>query len=164
MEMIVGESSWKDDVKRKRIEGWMDDQLRKFGRRPQHGVKKQFQAVMGHRMTSSEWSSLVQAKIKTLIIVGTSDELVRPSNSHYIGEKLGIKPSVIDGAGHAVMLDCPEILHALLIAHLKDDEEKEEVEKEVEKVEEEEAGKDVGKEDSEAVEDKEAGKGENTNS
>ncbi|KAJ3108632.1 hypothetical protein HDU97_000488 [Phlyctochytrium planicorne] len=83
------------------------------------GAIGQLMAVMTHYVSSSRLSQLASLKIPTQVITGTWDNLIHPTNSDYIAQKLGVKVKVFDGAGHALPSEMPDEFNVTLKAFVE---------------------------------------------
>jgi len=84
------------------------------------GVIGQMGAVSTHYVSIDNLKKLQQSGIPIVIMTGTDDNLVKPSNSHSLKEYL--KPAeflVFEGAGHAVNVECFDEFNACILRNMK---------------------------------------------
>ncbi|RKP24093.1 Alpha/Beta hydrolase protein [Syncephalis pseudoplumigaleata] len=86
---------------------------------PLNGVLGQLSAVMRHHVGRERLQKIRETGIPILVCTGTEDNLVRPSNSHFMAEVLGARLVVFDGCGHLISLQEPERYNQLLVEHFQ---------------------------------------------
>ncbi|KAJ3412765.1 hypothetical protein HDV05_000286 [Chytridiales sp. JEL 0842] len=74
----------------------------------------QLGAVMTHYVSADRLKKIVKARIPVLVVTGTVDNLVSPSNSYYLAKILNAKFKVFEGCGHVVGEEVPEEYNTLL--------------------------------------------------
>ena len=142
--LICGEATTRDEGKRLNTLKRLINDVNTYGERKGEGIYQQMAAGICHSLTSSDWEALVDSQIRTLILVGDQDAVIRPSNSHYIASKLGVEAVVFEGGGHTLLFEMPDTLNSLLVSHF--DQHEEEAEKGREE-EEEEGEREEGEEE-----------------
>jgi len=84
------------------------------------GLVGQFVAIIGHYISNDRLTKLRDSKIPILIITGTKDKLVKPSNSFLLSRALQPeKFLVLQGAGHMIHREEHEIVNKILHEHFK---------------------------------------------
>lgn len=90
----------------------------KYGYAPFESFKNQVAAVFTHKVEKPRLELLKRAKVPTLVITGTHDNLIRSSNSIEIAQTLDVKPVILQDYGHHLCWECPEELNRLIQQHL----------------------------------------------
>jgi 3-oxoadipate enol-lactonase len=81
---------------------------------PMAVVMMQYQAAVEHDATER----LTQITAPTLVITGTGDEMMYPTNSELIAERIpGARLELLEGLGHLFWLEDPQRVAGLLRAH-----------------------------------------------
>jgi len=81
------------------------------------GKRNQFAAVKAHGLSHEQIAQLKNAKFPILSIVGDQDILIRPSHSYHMPHQIGADLLIVEGAGHGVMQQCPEIVNFYIKEH-----------------------------------------------
>ncbi|KAI8824243.1 Alpha/Beta hydrolase protein [Fimicolochytrium jonesii] len=77
--------------------------------------KGQLGAIHKHYVSKSRLNTIGKLGIPTLVMVGTEDSIIRPSNSHHLAKHIGCPLEVFKGAGHVLATEQPERFHNLLV-------------------------------------------------
>jgi len=75
------------------------------------GKKFQLAAVKAHGLSQQQIHQLKTATYPILAIVGDLDTLIRPSHSYYMPSQIGADLLVVEGAGHGLIQQCPELIN-----------------------------------------------------
>jgi len=81
------------------------------------GIKGQLSAITRHRLTLDRLCAIREKGYPILVITGTEDYLVRPSNSHYLARELKARLEVFEGCGHVIPFQETERYNKLLLEH-----------------------------------------------
>eukprot|EP00019_Armaparvus_languidus_P010075 CAMPEP_0168580162 /NCGR_PEP_ID=MMETSP0420-20121227/641_1 /TAXON_ID=498008 /ORGANISM="Pessonella sp." /LENGTH=349 /DNA_ID=CAMNT_0008614243 /DNA_START=82 /DNA_END=1131 /DNA_ORIENTATION=- len=101
---------------------WLFDVFRnRKGAKSEQGSKAQLDAATEHHLTTDEINRIVQSKIRIIVIHGSEDLVVTFKNSQYTADAFKVPLTVLDGCGHAVAIQCAEILNQMLIDIYKAD-------------------------------------------
>lgn len=92
---------------------------RKVRPQPMAGMLGQLAAVGTHYVSESRLKKITAAPIPKLILTGTIDNLVRPTNSTYLAKVLEGNLVVIPGGGHALIGQCYEEVNEYLLNHFR---------------------------------------------
>jgi len=80
------------------------------------GFFAQWLAIMKHYVSVARLQEIKQSGVPVLVMVGTDDILIYPSNSHTLHKHLGGELIEYRG-GHAVVNELPELVNSALEAH-----------------------------------------------
>lgn len=75
-------------------------------------------AVFSHYLTWDRVQALRDAAFPILVLTGTEDKLVRVQNSHKLAKSLGADLKVMDGCGHLINVENPELFNHLVTSHI----------------------------------------------
>jgi len=75
------------------------------------GKKNQMDAIKAHGLTPAQINQLKQAPFPILSIVGDQDTLMRTSHSYAMPDQIGADLFIIEGAGHGLIQQCPELVN-----------------------------------------------------
>jgi len=82
------------------------------------GLVGQGLAIIGHHISSERLKALRDSGIPILIITGTKDKLVKPSNSYLLKKSLEPEQFIIlEGAGHMVHRESHQIVNKAMHEH-----------------------------------------------
>jgi 3-oxoadipate enol-lactonase len=84
---------------------------------PEHGKKGQIAAVKHHKLSSKQMKFLKSAEFPILAITGDKDLLVKPKHSKKMTKLIGANLVIVEGAGHGILAQCPDLLNELLHKH-----------------------------------------------
>jgi len=73
------------------------------------GKKHQMDAIRAFGLNHTQTEQLKRATFPILSIVGDQDTLIRPSHSYAMPAQIGADLVVIEGAGHGLIQQCPEL-------------------------------------------------------
>lgn len=75
--------------------------------------------VFSHKVTHQRLEKIKQSNIPVIVVTGTDDQLVDPSNSHMLKDFLNCEFVEFTGAGHAIHSECADRFNLLIANHLK---------------------------------------------
>jgi len=85
-----------------------------------NGRKGQMAAIQEHALTPAQSATLKSAKFPILSIVGDQDILVKPEHSYGMPALIGADLMIVEGAGHALTQQCPDLVNERLQRHFED--------------------------------------------
>lgn len=115
MGILYGEMTHNDDEQYTRLHKKGTEKAFTYGYAPFQGFVSQIAAVLTHRVQEKRLATL--KGVPTLVITGTHDSMVRPSNSYAIAKILDVEPVVLHGRGHHLAWECPEEINKLIHEH-----------------------------------------------
>jgi len=86
---------------------------------PEQGRKGQLAAIRNHGLTPTQMAAIKSAKFPILSIVGDLDILVKPEHSYNMPAQIGADLLIIEGAGHGVIQQCPDMVNEALQRHFE---------------------------------------------
>ncbi|TPX50452.1 hypothetical protein SeMB42_g02242 [Synchytrium endobioticum] len=92
----------------------LQDRICRTKPQPLAGAMSQIAAAMTHRV-SDERLKLLAKSVPVMVVTGTIDNLVRPSNSFHMANVMMCRLEVLNGAGHALPSEQPEWFNKLLM-------------------------------------------------
>jgi len=82
------------------------------------GVVYQMIAVFLHYVSPARLKQIRDSRIPVLVITGTDDKLVNPTNSYYLKEALQAEQFIVlEGAGHMIHRECHKEVNTALNQH-----------------------------------------------
>jgi len=82
------------------------------------GVVYQTLAILAHYVSPARLSRIRASRIPVLIMTGTEDKLIGPSNSYYLKEELQPEQFIVlEGAGHMIHRECYQQVNSALHQH-----------------------------------------------
>ncbi|KAI8819096.1 Alpha/Beta hydrolase protein [Fimicolochytrium jonesii] len=97
----------------------MQQQLLRVGRQkgpqPDHSRRGQIWAVQRHYVSPARLRRIAQLQIPVLVMTGTDDLLIRPSNSHHLAHHLSCPLKEFPSAGHGLPQERPHQVHSLMV-------------------------------------------------
>ncbi|KAJ3344184.1 hypothetical protein HDU83_005313 [Entophlyctis luteolus] len=103
------------------LEFFVANQLRNTGKKPQTPEARagQIQAISNHLVSKERLAAIGRLGIPVKVFVGTTDNLVRTSNSKYLGKHIPAPIQVLDGVGHAPPIQDYLRFHSYLVELFK---------------------------------------------
>ncbi|KAJ3290473.1 hypothetical protein HDU79_003182 [Rhizoclosmatium sp. JEL0117] len=103
------------DVKGKSNQEVRVDALMEDPEQSVDAANAQFSAALKHYVSKERLKGIVDKKVPVLVVTGTNDQLVNPSNSIYLAKALEAKVyRKFEGAGHLVNVECSQEYNATL--------------------------------------------------
>ncbi|KAK9763764.1 hypothetical protein K7432_009283 [Basidiobolus ranarum] len=84
------------------------------------GVMGQTSAVIRHFVSTTSLHKIRDKGLPILVVTGTEDLLVRPSNSHHLAKELDARIEIFNGSGHVVPVEQEEKYNKLLLEFIVD--------------------------------------------
>ncbi|KAG1439043.1 hypothetical protein G6F56_012427 [Rhizopus delemar] len=81
------------------------------------GSLSQMLAGLGHHVSDNRLEKIKKSNIPVLVMTGTLDHLVHPSNSHHLSQKLEAELIVFEGSGHGLQNEQTEKYNDLIDKH-----------------------------------------------
>jgi len=85
----------------------------------EQGRRGQMAAIQGHALTPAQSATLKSATFPILAIVGDQDILVKPEHSYGMPSLIGADLLIVEGAGHALTQQCPDLANERLQRHFE---------------------------------------------
>lgn len=82
------------------------------------GIIGQIASTLTHHVSRERLSKLAKSDCRIIVMTGTIDNLVRPSNSVYLAKALKAEIIIFEGAGHCLFVEEPARYNSLVINHI----------------------------------------------
>ena len=117
MGILYGDETQSDAELYKKLHEKGTSKAYTYGYSPFQGFLGQMCAVWTHNVGEHRLKALKH--VPSLVITGTKDYMVRPSNSHEIARILEVEPIVLDGRGHHLVWECTDEINRLIHDHTR---------------------------------------------
>ncbi|ORY05978.1 alpha/beta-hydrolase [Basidiobolus meristosporus CBS 931.73] len=79
------------------------------------GIYGQLSAVMRHYVSKDRLHKIRDFGYPILVVTGTEDNLIRPTNSHYLAKELNARLEVFENSGHAIPAEQEDRYNSLIL-------------------------------------------------
>ncbi|KXS10751.1 alpha/beta-hydrolase [Gonapodya prolifera JEL478] len=93
---------------------WWQERLETYPGQSVDGWRRQWSAARGHYVSDEELRGIGDAGVQTVVIVGTSDSVIPPSNSSYLATTIPAQLISLEGGGHGITAQYPVELDSAL--------------------------------------------------